>query len=76
MQFLTTKRISGEIERVVRNAQKFVILISPYIQISEPYLERLRDDGSRKVKAHSVFRKDRLNKINDEAFSNYSDLNL
>ena len=61
---------------MIREAQKFAILISPYIQISEPYLERLRDAGNRKVKAIIVFRKDQLNKINDEAFSNISDLNL
>jgi PLD-like domain len=76
MQFLTTKQISGEVERVIREAQKFIILISPYIQISESYLERLRDAGNRKVKTHIVFRKDQIYKIKEEAFSNCSNLNL
>jgi len=76
MQFLTTKQISGEIERVIREAQKFVILISPYIQISDTYLERLQEAGSRKVKIHIVFRKDQIEKINDDVFSACSNLNL
>ena len=76
MQFLTTKQISGEVERVIREAQKFVVLISPYFQISDTYLERLREAGSRNVKTHIVFRKDQINKINDDAFSTCSNLSL
>jgi len=76
MQFLTTKQISGEIERVIREAQKFIILISPYIQISEQYLERLRDAEGRRVKIHIVFRKDQLEKINEDVFSGCASLNL
>lgn len=76
MQFLTTKQISGEIERVIREAQKFVILISPYIQISEMYLGRLREAEGRRVKTHIVFRKDQVEKINEDNFAGCTNLNF
>ncbi len=31
MQFLTTEQVSGEVERVVREARQLVTLIIPYI---------------------------------------------
>jgi len=76
MQFLTTKQISGEIERVIREANKFIIFVSPYIQISELYLARLRDAEEKHIKIHIVFRRDQLDKIDGATFSGCSNINL
>ena len=52
MKFLTTKQISGEIERIIREANNFIILISPYVQLSQLYVERLLEAEQNKTKIH------------------------
>ena len=56
MNFLTTKGIGAEIEKIIRNADQEIKIITPYIQIGDLYIERLADAEKRNVKITFVFR--------------------
>ena len=56
MNFLTTKGIGAEIEKIIRNADQEIKIITPYIQIDDLYIERLADSEKRNVKITFVFR--------------------
>ena len=58
--FLTTNGISYNIEKIIQEAQSELILISPYLQISKTFFERLKDASERGVKIIIVYGKDKL----------------
>ena len=41
VEFLTTRQVSGRIERIIRDAQKHLVIISPYIRAHQTIKERL-----------------------------------
>jgi PLD-like domain len=56
--FLTTSEINSSIERIIRNAKQHIVLISPYIQISDSFVERINEAIKAKVKVELVFGKE------------------
>jgi hypothetical protein len=59
-EFLTTQGTSYHLENVIINAKEWLILISPYLNITENFLQRLQDADKRKVKIYIVYGKDEL----------------
>lgn len=59
-EFLTTKGILFYIEHIIRNAKNRLILMSPYLQLSKTFFERLQDADGRNVKITLVCRKGAL----------------
>jgi phosphatidylserine/phosphatidylglycerophosphate/cardiolipin synthase-like enzyme len=57
VQFLTTKQVSGEVERVVREAEQFITLITPYIRIPDIFVVRLKAAQDKGVKVRLVLGK-------------------
>jgi len=68
MKFLTTKQISGEIERIIREANNFIIIISPYVKVSQLYIDRLIGAERNNVKVHFVFGKEHIAEIEESKF--------
>lgn len=64
-KFLTTYGTSYHIENVIIEAKKFIILVSPYLQISKTLYERLKDAANRGVNIKLIYGKDEL-KPNDK----------
>lgn len=60
MKFLTTRQINGEIEYLIKDSSRFIILITPFVDIADDYILRLQDAGGRKVNIHIVFGKKEL----------------
>ncbi len=56
-EFLTTSEINASIEKIIRNAKQRIVLISPYIQISEIFADRISEAIKSKVKVDLVFGK-------------------
>ena len=54
--FLTTKGALSKIEDVIRDADKALTVITPYVQISEDFARRLRDADERGVQIRLVCR--------------------
>lgn len=59
-KFLTTQGTSYHIENVIMDAKKKLVLVSPYLQISKTFFERLRDASSKGVQVKIIFGKDEL----------------
>jgi len=76
MRFLTTKQISGEIEGIIRSAGEFIILISPFLKISDMYLERLTEAGNKKIKIGIVYGKSELSKDEEYKISSIKNVAL
>lgn len=58
--FLTTKGVSHHLENIIISAKYRLTLVSPYLQISKTFYERLRDASNRGVKVIIVYGKDDL----------------
>jgi len=59
-EFLTTTGTSYHIENIIIDAQKSLVLLSPYLQISKTFHERLNDASSRGVRIQIIYGKDEL----------------
>lgn len=59
-EFLTTKGTAAQIENIMTNAKSRLVLISPYLQLSDIFFERLKDADRQKVKITLVYKKDNL----------------
>lgn len=60
-EFLTKKGVGAKLESILREARSRIILISPYLQVSKEYLERLGDAASRGVQISVIFRENKVN---------------
>jgi len=60
VDFLTTKGVSFQLERIIRNAREKLVLVSPFLQLSKIFLERMRDADRKGVRITVVCKKDAL----------------
>ena len=63
MQFLTTKGIGASIENILKNARKFVYLVSPYVRIDNFYLERIFEADQNNVDVSLIFGKNEIQNL-------------
>jgi hypothetical protein len=59
-RFLNTASAYGEMQQIVTNAKKQLVLVSPYIQIPPEFLNRLQDIQKKNVKITVVCRESEL----------------
>jgi hypothetical protein len=59
-EFLTTNGTSFNIENIIIDAKSKLVLVSPYLQISKTFYERLKDASIRNVSIKIIFGKDEL----------------
>ena len=59
-KFLTTRGTTSQIEDIINNAKKRLVLISPYVKIPGTLFQSLKDADSRKVKITLVYGKKEL----------------
>ena len=59
-EFLTTSGISYQIERIILGAKKNLVLVSPYLQLSKTFFERIKDASNKQVRVVIVYGKDEL----------------
>lgn len=59
-EFLTTNGTSYHIENVIIGAKKKLVLVSPYLQISKTFFERLNDAANKNVEIKIIYGKDEL----------------
>src|SRR5512138_3452404 len=65
MRFLTTVGISYAIDQVIISARKFIIIISPFFNISKIYVQNLQSSAKAGVAIDFVYGKKELNKTNE-----------
>lgn len=59
-EFLTTNGTSYNIENIIIGAKSKLILVSPYLQISKTFYERLKDASNKGVQIKIIYGKDEL----------------
>ncbi len=59
-KFLTTKGTSYQIEQIIIEAKFKLVLISPYLQLSKTFYERLKDASANGVAIKIIYGKDEL----------------
>ena len=59
-EFLTTNGTSYNIENIIIEAKSKLILVSPYLQISKTFYERLKDAANKNVAIKIIYGKDEL----------------
>ncbi len=59
-EFLTTNGTSYNIENIIIEAKTKLVLVSPYLQISKTFYERLKDASNKNVSIKIIYGKDEL----------------
>jgi phosphatidylserine/phosphatidylglycerophosphate/cardiolipin synthase-like enzyme len=59
-EFLTTNKTSSSIEDIIMDAKNKIVLVSPYLQISKTFYERLKDASNKNVSIKIIYGKDEL----------------
>jgi phosphatidylserine/phosphatidylglycerophosphate/cardiolipin synthase-like enzyme len=59
-EFLTTNGTSYQIEKIIIEAKTNLVLVSPYLQLSKTFYERLKDASNKKVPIKIIYGKDEL----------------
>ena len=59
-EFLTTSGTSYNIEKIILEARKKLVLVSPFLQLSKTFFERLKDASKRGVQIKLIYGKDEL----------------
>lgn len=59
-EFLTTNGTSYNIENIIIEAKTKLVLVSPYLQISKTFYERLKDASNKNVAIKIIYGKDEL----------------
>ncbi len=75
-EFLTTTGTSYHIEKIITEADKKLILVSPYLQLSKTLYERLLDASMKRVRITIIFGKDELKPNERKSLANLENLNL
>jgi len=75
-EFLTTKGTASHIEDIIKDASKTLVLISPYLQISESFYSRLKAASARSVSIIIVYRKNELKEGEYELLSSLNNVDL
>lgn len=76
VQFLTTSGISNAIETIIRKAENKLVLVSPYLQLSQIFLERLQNADERVNEIILIYGKDNLEKEEWKKISQLKKLKL
>ncbi len=75
-EFLTTNGTSYQIENIIMNAKTRLVLVSPYLQISKTFYERLKDANNRGVRVQIVYGKDELKPNEKNSLAELKNLEL
>ncbi|NEN25354.1 hypothetical protein G3O08_17805 [Cryomorpha ignava] len=75
-KFLTTHGTAYHIEQLISGSKRQLVLVSPYLQLSKTFIERLCDAENRGVKIHIIYGKDELKSNEKQSLSRMPNLNL
>lgn len=75
-EFLTTYGTSSKIEEIMINAKHEIYLVSPFLQLSKTFYERLKDASGNNVKISIVYGKDELKPSERNSLAGISNLEL
>lgn len=74
--FLTTNGTSYNIENIIIEAKKTLVLVSPYLQLSKTFYERLKDASNKNVSIKIIYGKDELKPNERNSLADLKDVEL
>ncbi|WP_395063218.1 phospholipase D family protein [Flavobacterium sp.] len=75
-EFLTTSGVSYQVESIIKEAKKKLVLISPFVQISKVLIERLHNASEKGVQIILIYGKDELKPFEKEQLNSIENLKL
>ena len=75
-EFLTTMGTSSRIEDIMITARKEIFLVSPFLQLSKTFYERLKDASENAISIKIVYGKDELKPNERNSLANIKNLEL
>lgn len=75
-EFLTTHQTAANIESIIRDAKQKLVLVSPYLQLSRTFFDRLKDADERGVKTVLIYREDKLKPEDRDKLRKLNNLSL
>ncbi len=75
-EFLTTKWTASRIEDIIKKANDKLVLISPYVKLSQIFFDRLKDADRRSVNITLIYGKDKLKPEEREQLQKLRNLSL
>ena len=75
-KFLTTSGVSYQVELIIKEAKKKLVLISPYVKISKVLLERLQNASDKGVQIILIYGKDELKPVEKKQLNSIENLKL
>lgn len=76
MEIIGTTKISYEIEKILNEAEDYLVLVSPYLKLNDRLKVRLSDSLNRVEKAYLIYRHGSLNFLDKKWLSSYKNLKL
>ncbi|MCO6494007.1 MAG: hypothetical protein J5I98_36645 [Phaeodactylibacter sp.] len=64
--FLSTRGLSAQLEGIIKSASSEIFLVTPYLQVSDTYYERMEDAIRRGVQLTIVYGKSQLHPREEE----------
>jgi phosphatidylserine/phosphatidylglycerophosphate/cardiolipin synthase-like enzyme len=75
-EFLTTHATAYHLENIILNAEKNLVLVCPYLQISKTFMDRLHDADERGTEIQIIFGKDQLKPGEKDQLKKLNNLSL
>lgn len=75
-EFLTTHATAYNIENIIQNSRQKLVLVSPYLQLSKIFFERLKEADEQGVKVILIYGKDQLKPDEKSQLSKLKNLSL
>lgn len=75
-EFLTTVGTSYHIENIIKSAEDFLLLVSPYLKINKVLLERILDADKKDVKISIIYGKENLTKSEHNKINQLKNINI
>lgn len=75
-KFLTTTAITSELENIIKNATKELVLISPFVQINKILFERLQEASERGIEIILIYGKGDLKRTEKKQIESIENLTL
>lgn len=75
-EFLRTSGISHYIEEIIIKAQEKLVIVSPYLKLSENLFERLKEKDTENIEVIFVYGKNELNEYEKRKLDSFKNLSL
>ena len=76
IQFLNTHKLKSEIENLIENAERELIICSPYLKLSDRIFEKLKQANERRVETVFIFREGKISENDLKQLQSLDNLNL